>query len=60
MKNQLTCVNLKHLLKNNQNRGFTRTELLFVIVMTAVMPALIMPCVLHHHKLHETQISLSN
>lgn len=60
MKNKLNCVYLKHLLKKTINKGFTRTELLFVIVMTGVMPAIIMPCVLHHHNLQQTQVSLSD
>ncbi len=59
MKNKLKCVYLKHLFNKNLNRGFTRTELLLVIVMTGFMPALIMPCILHHHDLHKTQIYLS-
>lgn len=58
MKNKLKCVYLKHLLKKTINKGFTQTELLFVIVMTGVMPAIIMPCVLDHYNLQQTQVSL--
>ena len=58
MKNKLNCVYLKHLLKKNMHKGFTQSELLFVIVITRVMPAIIMPCVLHHHNLQQTQVSL--
>lgn len=60
MKTQLNGVYLKQFLKKNLNRGFSLTELLLVIVMTGVMPAIIMPYVLHHANLHEAQISLGD
>ncbi len=43
---------------NNKKRitGFSLTELLFVLVITGVIPAVVMPLLLHHYEVHQQQL----
>lgn len=62
MKNQLNFNRRQNLLKKNfqqnLNKGFSLSELLIVILITGIIPAAIVPCLVFHYQLHEQQISL--
>lgn len=55
MKKKLNTSYLQGLVKKTANKGFTLTELLVVIVITGVMPAIVMPFLLNHYDLRQQQ-----
>lgn len=60
MKTKLHPESLKPWLKNKSNRGFSITELLIVILMTGLIPAIVMPWFLKYYDSYPNQISLGN
>lgn len=56
MKIQCYATNLFYLTEKNFNRGFTFTQLLIVIAITGVMPAVFMPWLIHRVALPEYRI----
>lgn len=55
MKNNLYYSYLKPWCKKNLTRGFTLSELMIVIVVTGLLPAVVMPWYLNHYDLRPQQ-----
>lgn len=60
MKTKVNPSYLQSLSKENENKGFTLTELLIVIVITGIIPAIVMPLFLNHYNFDQAQITLEN
>lgn len=58
MKNKLNCKYWQRLSLKNLKTGFTLTELIIVIVIIGIMPAIIMPCVWHHYYPRQEQAKI--